>query len=45
MASHLRLSALNLLTPEVVKAAHTEVKTGERVQLDWALNSLKFPVA
>ncbi|KAK3935722.1 putative cyclase [Diplogelasinospora grovesii] len=31
------LGALNLLTPAVVVSAATEIKTGERVSLDWQL--------
>ncbi|KAM0748442.1 hypothetical protein T439DRAFT_358336 [Meredithblackwellia eburnea MCA 4105] len=40
------LGRLNLLTPERVKAAAlNEIKTGERVQLDWSLESPQFPMA
>ncbi|KAH8894569.1 hypothetical protein GQ53DRAFT_716284 [Thozetella sp. PMI_491] len=37
------LGALNLLTPEVVAAAASEIKTGERVCLDWKLNKPSRP--
>ncbi|KAH8890652.1 hypothetical protein GQ53DRAFT_794672 [Thozetella sp. PMI_491] len=37
------LGALNLLTPEVVAEAAKEIRTGERVSLDWALNKPAFP--
>ncbi|KAF6803363.1 putative cyclase [Colletotrichum sojae] len=39
-----RLGALNLLTPAVVAAAAaSEIKTGDRVSLDWALNNPSQP--
>ncbi|KAH8704967.1 hypothetical protein BGW36DRAFT_284683 [Talaromyces proteolyticus] len=37
------LGTLNLLTPEVVKAAATEIQLGKHVQLDWSLNHLDYP--
>lgn len=37
------LGALNLITPDTVKTAAQEVKTGERVALDWYLNLPTFP--
>jgi len=37
------LGALNLITPETVKAAAQEIQTGERVSLDWYLNLPSFP--
>ncbi|KIW75416.1 hypothetical protein Z517_10157 [Fonsecaea pedrosoi CBS 271.37] len=37
------VGAINLLTPEVVRAASLEIKTGRHVQLDWALENLEFP--
>jgi hypothetical protein len=37
------LGALNMLTPAVVAAAATEIKTGERVSLDWHLNKPSHP--
>lgn len=37
------LGALNMLTPSVVKSAASEIQTGERVSLDWALNLPTFP--
>ncbi|OCL06300.1 hypothetical protein AOQ84DRAFT_411421 [Glonium stellatum] len=37
------LGALNLLTPATVAAAATEIKTGERVSLDWPLNKPSYP--
>ncbi|KAF2495096.1 hypothetical protein BU16DRAFT_581850 [Lophium mytilinum] len=37
------LGALNMLTPAVVAAAATEIKTGERVSLDWYLNKPSHP--
>lgn len=36
-------TALNLLTPELVKAASSEIQTGEHVQLDWPLHNVQFP--
>lgn len=38
-----RVTAINLLTDAVVRAASAEIKTGRHVQLDWALNNLQFP--
>lgn len=39
-----RLGALNLLTPAIVAAAAaSEIKTGERVSLDWSLNNPSQP--
>ncbi|KAK0619437.1 putative cyclase-domain-containing protein [Immersiella caudata] len=38
------LGTLNFLTPDVVKAAATEVKDGISVSLNWPLNGLKFPL-
>jgi hypothetical protein len=39
-----QLGALNLLTPEVVaQAAASEIKTGQRVSLDWHMNKPSFP--
>lgn len=37
------LGTLNLLTPEVVAVAAQEIKTGERVSLDWPLNTPAKP--
>lgn len=37
------LGALNMLTPETVVAAAQEIKTGERVSLDWHLNKPSRP--
>jgi len=37
------VGALNMLTPEVVAAAATEIKTGERVSLDWYLDKPSSP--
>lgn len=37
------LGALNLITPDTVKAAAKEIQTGERVSLDWYLNLPTFP--
>jgi hypothetical protein len=37
------LGALNLITPDTVKAAAQEIQTGERVSLDWYLNMPSFP--
>lgn len=37
------LGMLNLLTPEVVAAAALDVKTGERISLDWPLNKPLHP--
>lgn len=39
-----QLGTLNLLTPEVVaQAAHENIRTGERVQIDWGLDSVDVP--
>jgi hypothetical protein len=35
--------ALNLLTPQVLKAAATEIQLGKHVQLDWAMHHLEYP--
>ncbi|KAB2578668.1 hypothetical protein DBV05_g2713 [Lasiodiplodia theobromae] len=35
---------LNLLTPDVVKAAAAEVKEGVSISLNWPLDGLKFPL-
>lgn len=37
------LGALNLLTPEVVVNASKEIKTGDRVSLDWHLTKPSHP--
>ncbi|KAK8022254.1 hypothetical protein PG993_013021 [Apiospora rasikravindrae] len=37
------IGSINLLTPEVVREASSEIQTGKHVQLDWPLDSLKFP--
>ena len=38
------VGTLNLLTPEVVRAASREIRTGEHVQLDWCLSdNIEFP--
>jgi hypothetical protein len=37
------LGALNMLTPDVVAAAATEIKTGQRVSLDWQLDRPSYP--
>lgn len=39
----LTLTAVNLLTPSVVKAASREISTGDRIQLDWELHNVQFP--
>ncbi|GJD01148.1 hypothetical protein ColKHC_09973 [Colletotrichum higginsianum] len=42
--THDRLGALNLLTPAVVAAAAaSEIRTGERVSLDWSLDNPSQP--
>ncbi|MCJ1305220.1 hypothetical protein MMC08_008034, partial [Hypocenomyce scalaris] len=38
-----QLGMLNLLTPETVKAAATEIKEGLRVSLDWHLSKPAHP--
>ncbi|KAI3399306.1 hypothetical protein diail_7261 [Diaporthe ilicicola] len=38
------LGTLNLLTPDVVAAAATEVKDGVSVSLNWPLNGFKIPL-
>lgn len=42
-ADNLPLEAINLLTPEVVLNARSEIQTGRHLQLGWPLHSLKFP--
>jgi hypothetical protein len=37
------LTAINLLTSDVVKAASKEISTGEHIQLDWELHNVQFP--
>jgi hypothetical protein len=37
------LGSLNMLTPDVVTAAASEIKTGERVSLDWHLDKPSRP--
>ncbi|KAK8117573.1 uncharacterized protein PG998_005854 [Apiospora kogelbergensis] len=37
------IGSINLLTSEVVKEASGEIQIGKHVQLDWPLDSLKFP--
>lgn len=37
------LGTLNLLTPAVVASAASEIRTGERVALDWGLDSVDIP--
>ncbi|ORY16024.1 putative cyclase-domain-containing protein [Clohesyomyces aquaticus] len=37
------LGALNILTPSTVLLAASEIRTGHRVSLDWALNNPTFP--
>jgi hypothetical protein len=37
------LGMLNLLTPKVVIQAAGEIKSGERVSLDWPLNKPMYP--
>ncbi len=37
------LGALNTLTPAAVVSAASEIKTGERVSLDWHLNKPSYP--
>lgn len=37
------IGTLNLLTPDVVKAASREISTGESIQLDWPLDNVQFP--
>ncbi|BCS28593.1 uncharacterized protein APUU_70163A [Aspergillus puulaauensis] len=39
------LGTLNYLTPSVVLEATKEVKFGQHVQLDWALDNLQFPAS
>ena len=34
---------MNLLTQDVVRKASSEIRTGEHVQLDWALENVEFP--
>lgn len=36
-------TAINLLTPDVVREARGEIQTGRHVQLDWPLHSLAYP--
>ncbi|KAI0399644.1 putative cyclase-domain-containing protein [Xylaria palmicola] len=38
------LGTLNLLTPDVVKAACAEARDGVSVSLNWPLNAMSFPV-
>ncbi|KAF2728133.1 hypothetical protein EJ04DRAFT_110396 [Polyplosphaeria fusca] len=37
------LGALNMITPDSVKAAAQDIQTGDRVSLDWLLNHPTFP--
>ncbi|KAF2791664.1 hypothetical protein K505DRAFT_351145 [Melanomma pulvis-pyrius CBS 109.77] len=37
------LGALNMLTPATVVAAAQEIRTGDRISLDWTLNLPEFP--
>ena len=37
------LTAVNLLTEDVVLAAKEEIQTGRSIQLDWPLHNLEFP--
>lgn len=37
------LGTLNLLTPAVVAQSASEIRTGERVQIDWGLDSVDVP--
>jgi len=37
------VGTVNLLTPALVQAAAKEIRTGEHVQLDWALENVQFP--
>ena len=37
------IGTLNLLTQDVVRKASSEIRTGEHVQLDWALENVEFP--
>ncbi|KAK8087179.1 hypothetical protein PG994_002153, partial [Apiospora phragmitis] len=37
------VGSVNLLTPDVVKEASREIQTGQHVQLDWPLESIKHP--
>lgn len=37
------LGTLNLLTPDRVRAARSEIQTGESIQLDWPLHNVQFP--
>ncbi|KAF2088570.1 hypothetical protein K490DRAFT_39791 [Saccharata proteae CBS 121410] len=37
------VGTLNLLTPEVVRAASKEIVLGEHIQLDWSLDNVQFP--
>ncbi|GAB7349369.1 hypothetical protein MBLNU459_g8495t1 [Dothideomycetes sp. NU459] len=38
-----QVGTLNLLTPDVIRTASKEIKTGETIQLDWRLNNVQFP--
>jgi hypothetical protein len=38
-----KILALNLLTPQVLKSAATEIQLGKHVQLDWAMHHLDYP--
>lgn len=38
-----QLETLNLLTPEVVARAAQEIRTGNRAQIDWGLDSVDVP--
>lgn len=37
------VGTLNLLSPDVVRRAASEIRTGEHVQLDWCLENVEFP--
>lgn len=38
-----QLGRLNLITPETVRAASSEIREGIRISLDWPLNKPSFP--
>lgn len=37
------VGTLNLLTPDVVRQASSEIRTGKHIQLDWCLENVTFP--
>lgn len=38
-----QIGTLNILTPDVVRQASSEIKTGKHIQLDWCLENVTFP--